>query len=204
MLCVAGCAHYMPKPLEPASSLRALETRRLDDAAAVDKQWGRRQLLVAALDLNPKVAEARAVLAQSVVAGKTARELQNPTLSLASEYDVTRAAESPWLWGLATSFLTDTFVSRGLRIDLAAANTRAARSEFEETLWSVRKDVRSALLALQDDSRRVALLEADVTVREQLVRLAYARVQAGASARSEALQLQLELSRSRAALDDAR
>jgi outer membrane protein, heavy metal efflux system len=213
----AGCAHYAARPLEPAKSLHALEARRLDDPAVLEriragniqppeagKGWGRAQLLVAAMNLNPKVGEARAVLAQSVAAGRTARELQNPTLSLSSEYDVTRAAESPWLWGLATSFLTDTFVSRDLRIDLAAANARGAAIDFEEALWSVRKDLRSALLALQIDTRRVTLLEADVTSREDLLRLADARVQAGESAPSESMQSRLELSRARAALDAAR
>jgi cobalt-zinc-cadmium efflux system outer membrane protein len=200
MICIAGCAHYTPQPLQPEKSLRALEARRLD----ADKEWGRAQLLVAALDLNPEVAEARAVLAQTTASVKTAGELQNPAVSLSSEYDLTRAAESPWLWGLATSFLTDTFVSRGLRVNLAEANVRGARSDFEEVLWGVRKDLRSALLALEIESRRVTLLETDVTSRDQLVRLADARVQAGASARSEGLQAQLELSRSRAALDDAR
>lgn len=217
LLCIAGCAHYTPKPLEPAKSLQALQARRLDDPAVLerlralnisepsdDKHWGRTQLLIAALNLNPKVAEARAVLAQSVAAGTTARELENPAVSLSSEYDLTRAAESPWLWGLATSFLTDTFASRGVRIDLAATQTRAARADFEEALWTVRKDLRSALLALEIDTRRVALLEEDVRTREQLHRLADARVQAGASPRAETLQSELELSRSRAALDDAR
>jgi outer membrane protein TolC len=212
-----GCAHYTAKPLEPVKSLQALEARRLDDPAVLEqvragnipqpdggKGWGRAQLLVAALNLNPNVAEARALLARSLAAGRTARELQNPALSLSSEYDLTRAAESPWLWGLATSVLTDTFVSRGLRIDLAAANARGASIDFEEALWNVRRDLRSALLALQIDTRRVALLEADVASREQLLRLAEARVQAGESARSESMQSRLELSRARAALDDAR
>jgi outer membrane protein TolC len=211
-----GCAHYTARPLEPAKSLQSLEARRLDDPAVLEhlraaniaqpegaKGWGRAQLLVAALNLNPNVAEARALLAQSLAAGKTARELQNPTLSLSSEYDLTRAAESPWLWGLATSVLTDTFVSRGRRIDLAAATARGASIDFEEALWNVRRDLRSALLALQIDTRRVTLLEADVASREQLLRLADARVQAGESARSESMQSQLELSRARAALDDA-
>src|SRR5690242_13417957 len=102
--CLAGCADYSPKPVAPEKSLRALEARRLDDSAVLERlsrqnivapdraaAWGRAQLLVAALNLNPRVAEARAVLAQSVAAQKTARELQNPTLSLSSEYDLTRA-----------------------------------------------------------------------------------------------------------------
>jgi cobalt-zinc-cadmium efflux system outer membrane protein len=217
MACGSGCAHYAPEPLSVEKSLHTLESRQLDDPAVLGRlreqnvaeqapgpSWGRAQLLVAALNLNPRVAEARAVLSQSLAAQKTAAALQNPTVSLSSEYDLTRAAESPWLWGLATSFLADTFFSRGSRIDLAAANTRGARTDFEESLWSVRKELRSALLAFEIDARRVSLLEADVTAREQLLRLADARVQAGESARAEGLQAQLELSRARASLDDAR
>lgn len=166
--------------------------------------WGRAQLLIAALKLNPRVAEARAVLAQSRAGLRTARELQNPVIGLATEYDLTRAAESPWLWGLATSVLTDTFASRGLRTDLAQANLRGATSDFEDALWTVRKELRSALLGVAIDTRRVALLETDVSQRSRLRQLAAARVRAGESPRAESLQAQLELTRSTAALDAAR
>src|SRR4051812_34291654 len=100
---LAGCAHYAPQPLAPEQTLRTLESRRLT-AKAPDAahRWDRAELLLAALELNPGLAEARAQLAQATASVKTARAMQNPTLSLATEYDLSRAAESPWLWGIGT------------------------------------------------------------------------------------------------------
>src|SRR5690349_21345916 len=73
--CLASCAHYRPKPLEPYRSLRALWCRRLDDPRVLERMrvqnvaqpdsvggWGRAQLLVAAVTLRPQIAEAQAVL----------------------------------------------------------------------------------------------------------------------------------------------
>src|SRR3954465_29652 len=91
---LAGCAHYSPKPLAPEQTLREFESRRLTPGRRLD----RAELLLAAMELNPGLAEARAQLGQAAASLKTARAIQNPTLSLATEYDLSRAAESPWLW----------------------------------------------------------------------------------------------------------
>lgn len=217
---LTACAHYSPKPLAPERTLQALESRRLTDPdllrhvrektgrseseAGATPGWGRAELLVAAMDLNPTLAEARAQLEQAAAGLKTARAIQNPTLSLASEYDVSRAAESPWLWGIGSSFLLDTFVGRGVRVDLARAGVRGANADFTDAVWTVRSDVRTALLSATVAQRRVTLLESDVQQRSDLVRLARARIEAGESARSESLQAEVELARSRAALEEAR
>jgi outer membrane protein TolC len=217
---VAGCAHYTPKPLSPERSLQALESRRLTDEAvlnavrartganaepgAAPMAWDRGELLVAALELNPTLSEARAALAQSRAGLRTAHELQNPTASLSSEYDLSKADESPWLWGLATSVLLDTFASRNIRVDLAQAGIRGAVADFNEAVWTVRHDLRLALLGVMIANRRVSALEEDVRLRSDSLRLTRARVTAGEGARPDSLQAELELARSQSALDDAR
>ncbi len=217
---LAGCAHYTPKPLAPEQTLQALESRRLtepdllrhirektgrpESEGAAALRWDRAELLLAAMELNPGLAEARAQLGQVTAGLTTARAIQNPTLSLATEYDVSRAAESPWLWGIGTSFLLDTFVGRGVRVNLAQAGVRGANADFTDAVWTVRRDLRAALLAATIAQRRVALLEPDVQQRSDLARLARARIEAGESARSEGLQADVELARSRAALEEAR
>jgi outer membrane protein TolC len=217
---LVGCAHYVAKPLQPEQTLQALESRRLtepellchlrertgrpESEGAAPLRWDRAQLLVAAMELNPGLAEARALLGQSTAGLKTARAIQNPTLSLATEYDLSRTAESPWLWGVGTGFLLDTFVGRGIRVNLAQAGIRGANADFSDAVWTVRRDVRAALLASTIAERRVALLEPDVQQRTDLARLAQARIEAGESARADGLQAQVELARSRAALEDAR
>ncbi len=219
---LAGCAHYEAKPLAPAQLLQQIEHRRLTDADVVARvrlatastpegvadtapiTWGRAQLLVAALQLSPSLAEARAQLAQVAATQGTARAIQNPTVSLATEYDLSRAGEPPWLYGIGTSFLLDAFLARRQRIDLAQASLRGARADFSEAVWTVRRDLRAALLGVVIPESRVHALELDVQQRVQLASLAQARVAAGESARSDSLQAQLELSRSQVALDEAR
>lgn len=168
------------------------------------RRWDRAELLLAAMELNPGLAEARAQLEQTTASLKTARVIQNPTLSLATEYDLSRAAEPPWLWGIGTGFLLDTFVGRGLRVNLAQAGVRGANADFTDAVWAVRRDVRAALVAVAVAERRVALLDADLQQRSDLARLARARIEAGESARSDGLQADVELARSRAALEEAR
>jgi outer membrane protein, heavy metal efflux system len=217
---VAGCAHYTPKPLSPESTLRTFESRRLTDEAVLKSirtrtgasgepaarpvEWDRGQLLLAALELNPTLSEARASLAQTRAGLRSARELQNPTASLSSEYDLSKAGESPWLWGLATSVLLDTFASRNIRIDLAQAGIRGAVADFNEAVWTVRHDLRAALLSVTIASRRVSALARDAQLRTDALRLTRARVAAGEGARPDSLQAELELARSQSALDDAR
>jgi outer membrane protein TolC len=135
---------------------------------------------------------------------RTAHALQNPTISLSSEYDVSRADEPTWLWGIGTSFLLDTFVARGLRTSIAQASVRGAYADFSSAVWTVRRDVRLALLSAVVSARRIDLLQKDLQQREELSRLARRRIEAGEGARPEGLQADLELARARAALEDAR
>ena len=211
LLVIAGCAHYEPKPLIPEQTLRRLEERRLSDPDVLSRveklgpvTWDRAQLLVAALEINPTLAEARAQLAQASAALGTAREIQNPTVSLSSEYDVQKAGESPWLWGVTTDFLLAAFLGRPQRIDLAHAGLRGAQADFSEAIWTVRRDLRAALLSVMIARKRIDALEVDLRQRTELATLARHRVAAGESARGEESQAQLERSRSQAALDDAR
>src|SRR5690349_6503774 len=82
---LAGCAHYEPKPLMPEHTLQALEARRLTDPELLGRirektgragagisaaepaaiHWDRAELLLAAMELNPGLAEARAQLEQA-------------------------------------------------------------------------------------------------------------------------------------------
>jgi outer membrane protein TolC len=210
---LVGCAHYEPKPFAPAETLRQLQSRRLTDEAVVARvqaataspiTWDRAQLLVAALELNPALAEARAQLEQAAAGVVTAQAIENPAVSLSAEYDLSRAGEPPWLWGFGTGFLLDTFLSRPHRIHLAQAGVRGAHADYSEAVWTVRHDLRAALLGVVIARKRIDALELDVRQRAELARLARSRVAAGESARSEESQAHLELSRAQAALDDAR
>jgi outer membrane protein TolC len=124
-------------------------------------------------------------------------------LNLGFEYDVRRAAEAPWLWAVAPSFLLDTALARRLRREIATGGLRAAQLDYVEAVWAVRRELRAALLAAVIGERRRAQLGAIVDDRSELLRLLEARVAAGESGSGERLQSALELTRARAAMADA-
>ncbi|MEJ1966865.1 MAG: TolC family protein [Gammaproteobacteria bacterium] len=206
LVVACGCAHYEPKPLHPERSLQELQARRLTDpdvqaairagtpasGSSSPLTMNRAQLLLAALHLNPGLAQARAQLVQSTEGIRTASALQNPTISLASEYDLSSAGEPTWLWGIGTSFLLDAIVSRKLRTQIARAGVRGARADFNDAIWAVRREVRAAFLTTVVASRRAALLELDARQRSDLAILAHRRLEAGESAAPEARQADLE------------
>src|SRR5690348_14620096 len=107
---LGGCASYRPAPVDPAATRAQWQARRLDDPALASRlrpwlpagdhgQWpparyGRAELLLAALALNPDLAEARAHLAEASAAVRTAKARANPTLGLALERYTQAQADS--------------------------------------------------------------------------------------------------------------
>jgi outer membrane protein TolC len=200
---ISGCVAYRAQPLQPAQSAAALRTRVLPEVSG--GVWDQAGLLQAAAG-SPALAEARAKLSESVAAVTTARALPDPQVSLGAEYDIagqTTSEGSPWLWSVGTSFLLDAGLVRRLRISLADAGVRAARLDYVDGLWTLRHELRAALLTALLGAQRVGLLDDTIAGRERLLRLTQARVAAGEAAQSDRLQAELELSRARSARDDA-
>jgi outer membrane protein TolC len=128
--------------------------------------------------------------------------LPNPTISLGSEYDLSRANESPWLWSLTTDWLLDAGLRRQLRVKLADTHLRAARFDYAEAVWTVRSELRAALLSYLLSRQRQQVLNETVASQERLLSLLQQRVKHGEAAASDALPVQLELARARAAVSD--
>jgi outer membrane protein TolC len=219
LLVQGACTTYTPRPIDPAQTRAQLEARTLNDPDLARRletllpppatvqppvSWDQAELLVAAVEFNPTLLEARAHVAEAAGAVTSAHAIPNPNLALSSEYDLARYAESPWLWGASVGFLLDTTLRRRLRTEVAQSGVRAAQLDYAEALWSVRRELRAALLAAVVAERRIELLSAAERDRVDLVRLIGARVEAGEAAAPERLQAQLELTRTRAALADAR
>jgi outer membrane protein TolC len=159
--------------------------------------------LIAASEYNSSLLESRAHFDETAATVTTARAHPNPTISLGGEYDLKQSGEPAWLYSVGTSFLLETPRTRKLRLDIAQSNLKGARLDYEETLWSVRRDLRAALLTLSIEERRAAILTADVELNERLVRMMEARVREGEAAGSDRLQTELEWARARTALADA-
>lgn len=211
---LGGCASYRPAPVDPAATRAQWQARRLDDPALAARlrpwlpardhgQWpppgyGRAELLLAALALNPDLDEARSHLAEASAAVRTASALPNPTLSLALErYTQAQADSAPWLWGLSTDFLLDGGLRRRLREQLADQGVRAARLDYAQNLWKVRSAVRDALEQQRIARRRQQLAARTVEAAAALEQSARQRVAQGEDEPQVALQAVQTLAQAR-------
>ncbi len=216
LLGLTGCTHYQARPLDLHSSAQQFAAASLSDEqlaarlAALNLQnpaysgkWDRAQLLVVASERNPKLMMARSQMKAASAARTTAGALPNPTLSLGSEYNLSQSTESPWLWSVTTDWLLDAGLHRQLRMDLADTGLNAARLEYAEILWSVRSELRAALLGYFISSQRIQLLNRTINNQEQLLELHRQRITQGEAVASDALQVELELARERSNLAES-
>jgi len=216
---LSSCVVYRAAPIDPAQISKAYVVRSLDDPellkslattlAAEDYQsiregvWQQSALFVTALRFNASLAEARAHLLEVTSAVTTAKALPNLTVGLSTEYNLSQTAESPWLWAVSTDFLLDAVLRRTLRVQLSKSAVRAARLDYAEAIWTVRRQVHAALLAEIFAAKRLTLLSEAVVQRQQLVRLMQHRVDSGEGSGNEHLQLVIELTRSQSAVSNA-
>jgi outer membrane protein, heavy metal efflux system len=198
---LTACAAPARAPLEPAGTLQAFSARRLDEALPglppAAAGWDRSQWLSAALQLNPELAEERAVVAAAAAAERTAAERPNPGMELFAEYLTSAAQSGAWLYGLSLDFLLRQPGERARARERAALQSALARSDLTETIWQVRAALRQALLdaaAARDES---ALLESLIDERQALLASDRARLELGDIARTQMLADELELSRAR-------
>lgn len=219
-LLLGGCITYQQRPIDPVASARAYETRSLNDPMLAellskllsaeqstrvnDGVWDRTALLVAAIRFNPALAEARAQLKESVAASEASKALPNVTIGLSSEYDLTRTAESPWLWAISTDFLLDAVFQKHLRSQLADEKVRQARLVYAEALWSIRKELCASLLSVAIVNKRVDVLTEIDGARAQLTTLVRQRYELGEASATELLQAQIESTRAHTELIRAR
>lgn len=189
---LAGCAHYEPLPLTPERSADDFGARKLtdasvleglrrilpDDAAAMPpRAWDRAQLLVAALVLNPQLSIADAKVRSSRAHEITTAQRPNPDLTLESEYAF--HDQHPWLYGLSMGWLLRSPVKRRIEMDAARLETEGARLQMMNEIWSVRRDLATALSEWERARRESDLLERLGKAQDELVSIETLRVAQG-------------------------
>ena len=169
-----------PAPLAPDAAASAFNARSLADPGLRSfeerslgrsietwppAEWDLETLSLAALYFNPQLDEARASVAESQAALKTAGARPNPTLS------VTPGVPSPYLLTLDLSFPLETAGKRGYRIQAARNLELASRLELAQTAWTIRSAVRAALLDYLMSLQSLDLLRSEAEERETQVRI---------------------------------
>ncbi|MGH9344400.1 MAG: TolC family protein [Terriglobia bacterium] len=175
---MTGCAiqRYHVVPVTPAQTAAKLETRTLRDEGLRQfittalgrpvtwppKQWDFRLLTLAAFYFNPGLALARDQVETARAGIRTAEMRPNPVLTF------TPGIPSPYLIGLGLAFPIVTAGKRGYEIQAAKNVSTEAELNLAEMAWTVRGNVRSALL-------NYLRAERDYGLSQLLERLRHAR-----------------------------
>ncbi len=189
LVTLAGCARYRSAPLHPAASAAALVTRRLDEPALhrflaamgvhPDGRWGLRALVLVAVYERPDLRISVAAYDAAEASVTTARQIPNPTLSLAPTFNATQAFPSPIKIGPVINFLVSNFGARQAGIAAARDRQQAARELIAAAAWRERAGVRNALLSLWLDERIAGFKARAATYAVLAARLVAQRVMSG-------------------------
>ena len=197
---LSACVHYVPQPKPPERVVDDFVSRSFQDPGlhqALDKAlparsadwprraWDRADLLFAMLYFNDSIAQGRAAVDVSSAARKTARELPNPEIELAGEYANQHDGSPLWLWGVATEWLLDFGVRRGMRISLADLSQQQALYDFTELVWRMRRQLERSFADMLLTQREVDLLETVKSDRNSQLEMARRQLEVGAAARGE-------------------
>ena len=215
---VAGCTRFHPQPLSPADTAAGLEGRSLDNPELKvfleknlhrglnpwpAKVWDFEMLTLAAFYYHPSLEVARADWRVASGGVETAAERPNPTASVSGIYEPASGAYSPWIPGLVFDLPLETAGKRRFRTEQARHLSESARLNIATAAWQVRSQLRAALLDFATARQRAALLQRQVTLREDLLGRMQGQLEAGAISGLELNTARLALIRARADLADA-
>lgn len=212
----SGCASYRPAPLAPDAiavsyARRALEptatqrslTRIAPDAVWDGQTWDRMSLFAAALELNPRIAEARAHARSAEASARAARAGPSITLTLTAEYARNASEASPWLYGVTSDVPVDVGARRSSRINAVEYASIGARFDYAEMVWSVRMALRRALAERFIAAREVQIGEELNTIRARQLAAMQARFDSGEATRADLERVRAEAAGDARRLTDA-
>lgn len=218
-LALVGCAHFEDKPLVPARTAEALESRSLAETGLRDfvstnlgrnfpawppSEWDLDQLTLAAIYFHPNLDVARAQWAVAQAGVKTAGGRPNPSVSVTPEYNVNAASGvSPWAPAISFDVPLETAGKRRHRLTRAAHLAEAARLQVFNQVWQTRAQLRTALTDYSALTSRLASLRSRVELQEQIVVLLEQRRAAGAISANEVATARIALSKWRTELTAA-
>jgi cobalt-zinc-cadmium efflux system outer membrane protein len=219
ILALAGCARFEPKPISPAQTAAELESRSLTNAALkifLEKNlhrdltnwpaasWDFDMLTLATFYYHPDLAVARAQWNVAQAGVKTAGGRPNPTLSITPGYDTTHnAGLSPWFPAVNFDLPVETAGKRGHRIAVAGRLSESARLNIATVAWQVRSNLRASLIDFLAARQRVDLLQKQIGLQEQVIKLLNQQVEVGAISSFEATPFRITRAKTQLDFADA-
>jgi cobalt-zinc-cadmium efflux system outer membrane protein len=215
---LAGCVRFHSQPLSPADTAAKLEGRSLTNAALksfLEKNlrhpftnwpataWDLDMLTMAAFYYNPSLEVARADWRVAAGGVETAKEWPNPTVTVSALHEPVPDAPAPWVPSVMFDLPIETAGKRRLRTQQARHLSESARLGLASAAWQVRSQLRAGLVDFVAARQRLALLQRQLSLREDLVARLQSQLQAGAISAIELNTARLALIRARADLADA-
>ena len=213
---MTGCAVYRSRPLNPVQLENQYRTRTLvegklrsfieTNANQERPSWPPKVLDLRTLTLigyyySPDLEIARAQIAIADAGIRTAGARINPTFGIDAGYN--RNPESALIYGVLPSFTIETAGKRGYRILQAEKQAEAARIALAEAGWLLRNRIRIAFYDHLFAARRRDLLEAERSIRYEIVDIFDKRLAVGEAARPELDVYRVDLITTQAALQVA-
>lgn len=212
----SGCATYRAAPVAPDGIANTYARRAIDADAAREnlrriapgavwdgQSWDRLTLLAAALQSNPRIAEARAHALSAAASARAARAGPSITLTLSAEYARNATESSPWLYGVTSDVPLDVGARRNMRVSAATFASVAARYDYAETVWGVRMALRRALAERFLTAREVQIGEELSAIRARQLAALQARFDAGEVSRADLERVRAEAAGDARRLADA-
>ena len=197
VIAIAACSSvpYSPRPLEPEATAAEFLARSADvdglkrfataNGYAPEvwppEQWGLRELTLIALYFHADIRTARARAEVAHAELGSAAGLQSWSGRLKPEYHsrTLRESNGPWTLGLELEIPLVAQGKRAARAKRSAFLADAADLDIASAAWMVRGRVRDRYLDLQASRDALALLDAQLLARKDIVGLVNRRVDAG-------------------------
>ncbi|TAM00667.1 MAG: TolC family protein [Paraburkholderia sp.] len=224
---IGGCATWHPQPIAPDQLARQFEQRSLASEelhACISREaghdvapwppavWNRELLTLAAFCYSPALDLARAQWDTAKAGIDVANAIPNPVLQLPFQYNTPNPGPgAPFTWGPSLDIPIETAHKRGYRVDQAVHLSEAARLNILSAAWTVRAQVRDAMLALYAARSRIAFLSAKAEAERQIAVMSRRRLAVGQYSQPDVnaavladTQAQSDLAAARSAEQDAR
>lgn len=214
---LGGCVSFQSKPLLPAQTASAFESRSLDSAGLRDfvrqnlpqeaapwppKSWDLTHLTLVAFYFHPDLDVARAKWGVAEAGTITAGARPNPTVDVLGQRSAPGGGH-PWTLGFNLSIPIETAGKRGYRIDQAQHVSEAARWGLAGSAWQVYSRVRASLVGLYAAHERVAPLKEQEALLSEIAGLLDRRLRAGEVSVADVAQARITLQQTRLALSEA-
>jgi len=206
-LFLSGCIAYQPLPLAPQKSFQTLNSYKLDDPILMKQlekeypqyqrpasHWSLDQLDLIAEKIHPNIGYAEAQYKQAMAEFYQSRQRPNPALNASIEHtNKPNEEQSTWKKGAGLEILIETAGKRDAKQQLAAQKVAIARTEVVDAKWQLRKQIRDALLQLNESMQTEKNLKQQLDNVNQSMLAMQKRVSVGSATRSEQLAFNSQL-----------